>query len=89
MNLLKVRALLGNQQPRKAVVCLQRALLAETDDTYTPQLRLELARLYVDLNRFGQARHQIERIRKESPWSREEIEARKLLEMIEDGGATQ
>ena len=84
MNLLKVRALIGNKQPKKAVVCLQRALLAEVDDTYTPKLRLELARLYVDMNRYAQAKHQINIIRKESPWSREELEARKLLKELEE-----
>ena len=84
MNLLKVQALIGNGQPKKAVVCLQRALLAEVDDTYTPKLRLELARLYVAMNRFAQAQHQINIIRKESPWSREELEARKLLKALEE-----
>ena len=83
MNLLKVQALVGNDQPRKAVVCLQRALLAEVDDTYTPKLRLELARLYVNMNRFAQAQHQINILRKESPWSQEELEARKLLKTME------
>ncbi len=83
MNLLKVRALVGNKQPRKAVVCLRRALLAEVDEAYTPKLRLELAQLYVHMNRFAQARHQINMIRKESPWSREELEARKLAQAME------
>ncbi|MFO7937054.1 MAG: hypothetical protein R6V06_05540 [Kiritimatiellia bacterium] len=83
MNLLKVRALVGNNQPKKAVVCLQRALLAEVDDTYTPKLRLELARLYVNMNRFAQAQHQINILRQESPWSREELEARKLAKSME------
>ena len=84
MNLLKVQALVGNDQPKKAVVCLQRALLAKVDDTYTPKLRLELARLYVDMNRFAQAQHQINIIRRESPWSREELEARKLAKSMEE-----
>ena len=83
MNLLKVQALAGNGQPRKAVVCLQRALLAEVDETYTPKLRLELAKLYLGMNQLVQARHQISLIRKESPWTHEEIEARKLLNDIE------
>lgn len=83
MNLLKVQALVGNNQPRKAVVCLQRALLADVDETYTPALRLELAKLYVEMNQLAQAKHQISLIRKESPWTREEIEARKLSEEIE------
>ncbi len=83
MNLLKVQALIGNYQPKKAVVCLKRALLAEVDDTYTPKLRLELARLYVKMNRFAQAQHQINILRKESPWSREELEARRLLKTME------
>lgn len=83
MNLLKVQALVGNNQPRKAVVCLQRALLAEVDETYTPALRLELATLYVGMNQLAQAKHQIALIRKESPWTLEEIEARKLSEEIE------
>ncbi len=83
MNLLKVQALVGNNQPRKAVVCLQRALLAEVDETYTPALRLELAKLYVEMNQLAQAKHQIALIRKESPWTLEEIEARKLSEEIE------
>ena len=84
MNLLKVQALVGNNQPKKAVVCLQRALLAEVDDTYTPKLRLELARLYASMNRFAQAQYQINIIRKESPWSREELEARKLAKSMEE-----
>jgi len=84
MNLMKVQALIGNRQPEKAVVCLQRALLAEADETYTPRLRLELARLYVDMSRFAQAKHQINLIRKESPWTREELDARTLLKGLED-----
>ena len=84
MNLLKVQALVGNNQPRKAVVCIQRALLAEADETYTPRLRLELAKLYVNMNRFAQAKHQISLIRKESPWTQEELDARKLLKMLEE-----
>ena len=83
MNLLKVQALVGNKQPRKAVVCLQRALLADVDETYTPALRLELAKLYFGMNQLAQAKHQIDLIRKESPWTAEEIEARKLSEEIE------
>ena len=83
MNLLKVQALIGNKQPRKAVVCLQRALLADADETYTPALRLELAKLYLSMNQLAQAKHQISLIRKESPWTQEEIEARKLLDEIE------
>ena len=83
MNLLKVQALVGNSQPRKAVVCLQRALLAEVDETYTPKLRLELAKLYLGMRQFIPAKHQISLIRKESPWTYEEIEARKLLEELE------
>ena len=83
MNLLKVQALIGNNQPRKAIVCLQRALLAEVDETYTPKLRLELAKLYLAGNKFIQAEHQIALIRKESPWTQEEVEARKLLGTIE------
>ena len=82
MNLMKVQALVGNNQPRKAAVCLQRALLAERDETYTPKLRLELAKLYVGMNQFVQAKHQIARIRNESPWTQEEIDARKLLDEI-------
>jgi hypothetical protein len=83
MNLLKVQALAGNKQPRKAVVCLQRALLAEVDDTYRPKLRLELATLYAGLNQFVQAKHQVSLIRKETPWTQEEIDARKLLTEID------
>jgi len=83
MNLLKVQALIGNNQPRKAIVCLQRALLAEVDETYTPKLRLELAKLCLAGNKFIQAEHQIALIRKESPWTQEEVEARKLLGTIE------
>ena len=83
MNLLKVQALIGNKQPRKAVVCLQRALLADVDETYTPALRLELARLYLGMGQLAQAKHQVSLIRKENPWTREEIEARKLLDEIE------
>jgi predicted negative regulator of RcsB-dependent stress response len=83
MNLLKVQALVGNKQPRKAVVCLQRALLADVDETYTPALRLELAKLYLAMNQLTQAKHQIALIRKESPWTREEIDARNLLDEIE------
>ena len=83
MNLLKVQALVGNKQPRKAVVCLQRALLAEADETYTPALRLELAKLHIAMNQLAQAKHQISLIRKESPWTQEEIDARKLLEAID------
>jgi hypothetical protein len=84
MNILKVQALVGNNQPRKAVVCIQRALLAEVDETYTPRLRLELAKLYLKMNRFAQAKHQIALIRKESPWTQEEIDARKLLKILEE-----
>ncbi len=83
INLMKVQALVGNNQPRKAVVCLQRALLAEVDETYTPKLRLELAKLYLGMRQFIPAKHQISLIRKESPWTCEEIEARKLLDEIE------
>ena len=83
INLMKVQALVGNGQPRKASVCLQRALLAEVDETYTPKLRLELAKLYLAQRQFQQARHQIALIRKESPWTHEEIEARRLLDDIE------
>ncbi len=83
INLMKVQALIGNGQPRKAMVCLQRALLAEVDETYTPKLRLELAKLYLAQRQFQQARHQIALIRKESPWTHEEIEARRLLDDIE------
>jgi hypothetical protein len=83
MNLLKVQALAGNKQPRKAVVCLQRALMAEVDDTYKPRLRLELAYLFVGMNQFAQAKHQVSLIRKESPWTQEEIDARKLLTEID------
>jgi len=83
INLLKAQALIGNKQPRKAVVCLQRALLAEVDDVYRPQLRLELAKVYTELNQLAQARWQIALIRKESPWTPEEIAARKLLLSIE------
>jgi tetratricopeptide (TPR) repeat protein len=83
INLMKVQALVGNGQPRKAIVCLQRALLAEVDETYTPKLRLELAKLYLGQRQFQQARHQIALIRKESPWTHEEIEARRLLDDIE------
>ena len=83
MNLMKVQALVGNDQPRKAVVCLQRALLAEVDETYTPKLRLELAKLHLAMNQLVQAKHQIALIRKESPWTQEEIEARNLLSVIE------
>ncbi len=84
MNLLKVQALVGNNQPRKAVVCIQRALLAEVDETYTPRLRLELAKLYLKMNRFAQAKHQIALIRRDNPWTQEEIDARKLLKLLED-----
>jgi len=83
MNLLKVQALIGNKQPRKAVVCLQRALLADVDETYTPALRLELARLYLGMGQLAQAKHQVSLIRKENPWTQEEIEARKLLDEID------
>ena len=83
MNLMKVQALVGNRQPQKAVVCLQRALLAEVDETYTPKLRLELAKLYLGMNQFIPAKHQLELIRKESPWTWEEIEARKLSDELE------
>lgn len=83
MNLLKVQALVGNNQPRKAVVCLQRALIADVDASYTPALRLELAKIYLSLNQLAQAKHQVTLIRKESPWTQEEIEARKVLEEIE------
>jgi len=82
-NLLKVQALAGNRQPRKAVVCLQRALLAKVDESYTPRLRLELARQYLSLNQLVQAKHQLALIRKESPWTQEEIDARKLSSEIE------
>ncbi len=83
MNLLKVQALVGNHQPKKAVVCIQRALLAEADEAYTPRLRLELARLYFSMNRWAQAKHQIALIRKESPWTQEELDARSLLKELE------
>jgi hypothetical protein len=79
VNLLKVHALMGNNQPRKAIVCAQRALLAKVDDTYRPKLRLELARAYLHLRQFVKAQRQVSLIRKESPWTLEEIEARKLL----------
>lgn len=83
MNLLKVQSLVGNNQPRKAVVCIQRALLAEVDDAYKPRLRLELAQVYASMNQFVQAKHQVALIRKESPWTQEEIDARKLLTEID------
>ena len=81
-NLLKARALIGNEQPRKAIVCLQRALTAQVDETYTPKLRLALARLYFDQGQLLQARRQIDRIRQESPWTQEELEGGKLLDRI-------
>jgi len=84
MNLLKVQALVGNNQPHKAVVCIQRALLADADETYTPRLRLELAKLYLSMNRFAQTKYQIALIRKESPWTQEELDARKLLGLLEE-----
>lgn len=83
INLMKVQALVGNSQPRKAIVCLQRALLADVDEAYTPRLRLELARLYLAQGQFLPARHQIALIRSESPWTLEEIEARRLAEELE------
>ena len=83
MNLLKVQSLAGNKQPRKAVVCLQRALMAEVDDTYKPRLRLELAKAYAGMGQFVQAKHQVSLLRKESPWTQEEIDARKLLTEID------
>lgn len=65
------------------MVCLQRALRAEVDQTYTPKLRLELAKLQVTMNQFIPALQQIRQIRQESPWSLEEVEARTLLKVIE------
>jgi len=83
INLLKAQALAGNGQPRKAIVCLQRTLQAGLDETYTPRVRLELARLHARQGEILPARRQIARIRKESAWTREEIEARELLHEIE------
>lgn len=82
-NLLKVRALAGNGQPKKAIVCLQRALKADVDETTAPALRLELAKLHLQLGQLAQAKRQIDVIRKEWPWTQEEIEARKLLEELD------
>jgi hypothetical protein len=36
------------------------------------------------MNRLAQAKHQIALIRKESPWTQEEIDARKLLKILEE-----
>ncbi len=81
-NLIKAEALAGNNQPRKAIVCLQRALMADVDRTYTAKLRLELAKIYAGINHFAQAEHQIARICRDYPSSLEEIEARELSKHI-------
>ncbi|NQZ66567.1 MAG: PKD domain-containing protein [Lentisphaeria bacterium] len=83
INLLKTDALLGNNQPKKAAVCLQRALLAKVDDNFLPQLRIRLTEVYIILNQFIKAKNQIRLIKKESPYSKEEIKARKLSEWID------
>ena len=83
VNLLKVQALVGNAQPKKAIVCLQRALAAAVDESYTPKLRLQLAKLYADQGQLVQSKRQIEFIKKDFPWTYEEIEARKLAAEIE------
>lgn len=83
LNLLKARALAGNRQPHKACVCLERALLANVDDHYRPQLRLELARLLLAVGEPLRARTQVKLLRQESPWSKEEVEAEKLQRQIE------
>jgi predicted negative regulator of RcsB-dependent stress response len=83
VNLLKVQALIGNAQPKKAIVCLQRALTASVDESYTPKLRLQLAKLYAGQGQLVQAKRQIESIKKDFPWTYEEIEARKLAAEIE------
>lgn len=82
-NLLKARALAGNSQPRKAVVCLQRALLADTEEMFAPAIRLELARLHLGLGQLAHAKHQLDLLRKQYPWAQEEVDARTLLSEIE------
>lgn len=82
-NLLKEQALLGNQQPRKAAVCLERALLADADERLRPTLRLRLARLYLLLGDLIRSRKQISLITDESPFSPEEVAARELLQEID------
>jgi len=83
LNLLKVEALAGNGQPRKAIVCLERALLAAADDTFRPRLRLKLAELCLANGLLAKARVQAEEIRRESPQSPDEVEARALLAEVE------
>ena len=83
LNLLKVEALAGNGQPHKAIVCLERALLAAADDNLRPQLRLKLAELCLANGLLAKARIQAELIRRESPQSPDEIAARELLAEVE------
>lgn len=83
LNLLKTEALVGNGQIRKAIVCLERALLGDSDETYRPKLRFELARLSLKTGQFAKAKSQISLIRKEFPFSPEEIQARELLDEID------
>lgn len=83
LNLLKAEALRGNKQPGKAVVCLQRALLAEVDQNYRPKVRLELARMYYATDQLARAKSQISLLRKESPYAKEEVAAQMLRQQIE------
>ncbi|MCH2176823.1 MAG: PA14 domain-containing protein [Lentisphaeria bacterium] len=83
LNLIKADALIGNQQPKKAAVCLQRALLAQVDQHYKPQLRLKLADVYMLIGRWVKAKHQLRMIRRESPYSREELEIGSRMKEID------
>ena len=83
LNLLKTEALVGNGQTRKAMICLERALISDNDETYRPKLRLELARLSLKTGQFAKAKTQISLIRKNFPFSPEEIQARELLDQID------
>ena len=81
--LLRAEALAGNQQPRKAAVCLARVLHAEVGDNFRPQLRLALARFYLKFNDLVRAQSQLKLLREETPFAREEVEAQKLLDQIQ------
>lgn len=83
LNLLKAEALVGHGKPNRAIVCLERALLGNADETYRPKLRLELARISLKLGLLAKAKTQITLIRKESPYSPEETESRELLVQLE------
>ena len=82
LSLLKIQALAGDNRPERAIVCALRALAAESDPALVPKFRLALAKLFRQGGQLLRSRRQLILLRKESPSSPEEVEARKLLEQV-------